>query len=107
MYVARPQLRRKTVALASEQQQRVIAGRFVVFVVGALFLLAIRRDLCAIHVQHHALLSTGSTMRRIWSSTDSARSTSNRRRVERSGIYFRASWKQIGRATSRAQEDRS
>src|ERR1017187_7576156 len=93
MHVARTQLRRQTVALPVEQQQRVIAGRFVVFVVGALFLLAIHRDLCAIHVQHHALLSTGSTMRRIWSSTDSARSTSNRRRVERSGIYFRASWK--------------
>src|SRR5664280_2183458 len=48
-------VRRKTVALAVEQQQRVIARRLKVPVIGAVLLLPVHRDLCAVHVQHHAL----------------------------------------------------
>src|SRR5450759_575910 len=55
MHVARTQLRSETVALAVEQQQRVIAGGLEVPVVGAVLLLPVHRDLCAVHVQHHAL----------------------------------------------------
>jgi hypothetical protein len=43
--VPRPQLHRQTVALSIEQQQRVIAGRLEVAVVGALLLLAVDGDL--------------------------------------------------------------
>ena len=50
MYVAQPQLRRKTVALAVEQQQRVIARRLKVPVIGAVLLLPVHRDLCLVTI---------------------------------------------------------
>ena len=53
VHVAGSQLGRQTVTLATEQQQRVIAGRFKVPVVGAILLFAVDRDLGAVHVQHH------------------------------------------------------
>ncbi len=55
MHVARPQLRRQTVALPVEQQKRVITGGLKVAVIGAVLLLPVHRDLGRIHVQHHAL----------------------------------------------------
>src|ERR1035438_3446160 len=55
MHVARPQLRRETVALAVEQQERVIAGRLKVTFVGILLLLPVDWNLRRIHVQHRAL----------------------------------------------------
>src|SRR5664280_3200162 len=55
MHVARSQLARQTVSFPVKQQQWVIAGRFKVAVVGAVLLLPVHRDLCAVHVQHHAL----------------------------------------------------
>src|SRR5436309_3847237 len=53
--VAEPELGRQTVALAIEQQQRVIAGRFEVAVVGAVLLLAVNRNPGRIHVQNNPL----------------------------------------------------
>src|ERR1035441_3707509 len=53
--VAGPQFCRQAVALAVEQQQRVIAGGFEVAVVGAVLLLAVNRDLGRVHVQHDPL----------------------------------------------------
>src|ERR1035437_1592610 len=44
MYVAGPQLRSQTVSLPVEQQQRVIAGRLEVTVVGTLLLLPVYRN---------------------------------------------------------------
>jgi len=55
VHVAGPQLRRQTVALAIEQQQRVIAGRFEVAVVRAVLLLAVDRDFGRVHVQNDPL----------------------------------------------------
>jgi len=54
MDVTGTQLGGQTVTFAIEQQQRVIAGRLEVSIVGALLLLAINPDLGAIHVEHHA-----------------------------------------------------
>ena len=53
MHVAGPKLRRQAVALAVEQQQRMITGGLEVIVVGALLLLAVDRDLGGIHIQNH------------------------------------------------------
>jgi hypothetical protein len=48
--VARAKLGGQAVALAIEQQQRVIAGGLEVSIVGSVFLLAVDGDLGAIHV---------------------------------------------------------
>jgi hypothetical protein len=55
MHVARSQLCRQTVTFSVEQQQRVIAGRFKVPVVGTVLLFSIDRDFRAVHVQHYPL----------------------------------------------------
>jgi len=54
--VAGPQLARQTITVPVEQQQWVIAGRLEMPVVGSVLLLAVDRDLSAVHVQHHPLL---------------------------------------------------
>ena len=53
--IARTQLGGQKVSLVIEQQQRVITSRFEVPVVGAFLLLAVDRDLGAVHVQHYTL----------------------------------------------------
>ena len=50
-----PQLGGQTVAIAVEQQQRVIASRFETPVVSARLRLAIDQDLSAIHIRHYPL----------------------------------------------------
>ena len=55
MDVAGPQLCRQTIALAVEQQQRVVTSRLEVAVVGALLLLAVHRNLGRVHVPHDPL----------------------------------------------------
>ena len=50
--VAGPELRRQTVTLTVEQQQRVITGGLEVAVVRAILLLTVNRNLSAVHVQH-------------------------------------------------------
>jgi hypothetical protein len=55
VHITGPQLGGQTVALAAEQQERVIAGRLEVTVVRAVLLLAVHRDLGRVHVQHNAL----------------------------------------------------
>ena len=51
IYVARSQLRTQTVSLPVEQQQRVIAGRFKMAVVGTVFLFSIDRNFRALDVR--------------------------------------------------------
>jgi len=48
-------VRRHAVAFTIEQEQRAVAGGLEVAVVSAVFLLAIDRELGAVHVQHHPL----------------------------------------------------
>jgi hypothetical protein len=52
MNIAGPQLGRQTVAVSVEEQQRMVAGRLEMLVVGALFLRTVHRNLRRIHVQH-------------------------------------------------------
>jgi hypothetical protein len=51
MHVARSQLRTQTVSLPVEQQQRVIAGRFKMAVVGTVFLFSIDRNFRTLDVR--------------------------------------------------------
>ena len=51
--IAGPQFGGQTVAFAAEQQQRMIAGGLEVAVVCTVFLAAINRDLCAVHIKHY------------------------------------------------------
>ena len=55
MHVPRSQLARQTVSFTVEQQQRVIAGRLKMAVVGTLLLFSVDLDFCAVHIQHHPL----------------------------------------------------
>ena len=55
MHVARPQLCRQAVAVLVEQQQRVVADRLEVPVVGTALLLAVDRAFGRIHVENDAL----------------------------------------------------
>jgi hypothetical protein len=50
--IAGAQLGGQAVALAIEQQQRMIAGRLEVSVVGTVFLSALDRDFRAVHIQN-------------------------------------------------------
>ena len=58
-HVARSQLRRQTVAVLVEQQQRVVADRLEVTVIGAAFLLTVDRTLGGVHVEHDAVRIVG------------------------------------------------